>query len=133
MKWSWIFVPFLTLRLNVKNGRFSVILTGTGSVFILGHFLVNRTIQPSFAWYSILLHCFALFCIVWFGVLCYLVVSNSIACYCIVGFSARAVSRKTPIYFITSKSTKQDSFFECTADLMFQVPSARPTAFTYQT
>ena len=27
------------------------------------------------------------------------IISYSIACYCIVGFGARAVSRKTPIYF----------------------------------
>ena len=30
----------------------------------------------------------------------YLMVSNSIARYYVVGFGARAVSRKTPIYFI---------------------------------
>ena len=32
-----------------------------------------------------------------YGILCYLVVSNSIARYCVVGFGAQAVSRKTPI------------------------------------
>ena len=41
------------------------------------------------------LYCILLHCIAW-----YLMVSNSIARYCILGFGMQAVSRKTPIYFI---------------------------------
>ena len=69
-------------------------------------------------WYCIVLHVIALYCIhgiAWYciisygiallhccihGIAWYCIVSYGIAWYCIVGFGARAVSRKTPIYFI---------------------------------
>ena len=56
-------------------------------------------------------HCIACLCMVLHGIALYLMVSHifmSFHCivwycwYCIVGFGARAVSRKTPIYFIIS-------------------------------
>ena len=47
------------------------------------------------------LHCIALFCMVSYFILWYPIPLHGTACYCIcVGFGARAVSRKTPIYFI---------------------------------
>ena len=62
------------------------------------------------AWHSMVLHGIALYlmvshsfachCIVSYGIAWYCIISYGIAWYCIVGFGARAVSRKTPIYFI---------------------------------
>ena len=49
------------------------------------------------AWCCIVLHFIALYRMV-----SYIVVSNSVTRYCVFGFGAQAVSRKTPIYFIKS-------------------------------
>ena len=49
--------------------------------------------------HGIVLYCIALYCIVSYGILCYPAPLHGIAYYCVVGFGARAVSRKT-IYFI---------------------------------
>ena len=64
------------------------------------------------AWHRIVLHGIALYLMVshsfhvdrmvLHGIVLYLTVLHGIAWYCIVGFGARAVSRKTAIYFITS-------------------------------
>ena len=43
-------------------------------------------------------------------------ISYVIAWYCIVGFGARAVSRKTPIYFIYIKVTAPTAIFKGDAD-----------------
>ena len=51
-------------------------------------------------WYCMVLHGIARCCIVLYGIALYRIKSYGIASYCIVGFGARAVSRKTPIYFI---------------------------------
>ena len=51
-------------------------------------------------WYCMVLHGIARCCIVLYGITLYRIKSYGIATYCIVGFGARAVSRKTPIYFI---------------------------------
>ena len=51
-------------------------------------------------WYCMVLHGIARCCIVLYGIALYCIKSYGIALYCIVGFGARAVSRKTPIYFI---------------------------------
>ena len=59
------------------------------------------------AWHRMVLHGIALylmvshsFHVVSYGIAWYCIISYGIAWYCIVGFGARAVSRKTPIYFI---------------------------------
>ena len=61
MVWDFFYKLF-TFRLNAKNGHFSVIWTGTGSVLILGHFF-GEPDDPT-AWYCIALYCIALYCIV---------------------------------------------------------------------
>ena len=53
--------------------------------------------------YLMVSHSFACHCIVSYGIVWYCIISYGIAWYCIVGFGARAVSRKTPIYFIYVK------------------------------
>ena len=50
--------------------------------------------------YLMVLHSFACHCIVLYGIAWYCIISYGIAWYCIVGFGTRAVSRKTPIYFM---------------------------------
>ena len=52
------------------------------------------------AFCCIVLHCIALYRIVSCGIFCYPTPLYGIACYCVVGFGARAVSCKTPICFI---------------------------------
>ena len=52
--------------------------------------------------YCMVLHGIARCCIVLYSIALYRIKSHGIAWYCIVGFGARAVSRKTPIYFISS-------------------------------
>ena len=46
------------------------------------------------------LHVIALHLMILHSLACHCIVSYGVAWYCIVGFGARAVSRKTPIYFI---------------------------------
>ena len=55
-------------------------------------------------------------CIVW-----YCIISHGIAWYCIVGFGARAVSRKTPIYFMLQ--SKMGSFYKslCCSITKYQI------------
>ena len=44
----------------------------------------------------------------WYGILWYLMIPlHGIACFCDIGFGARAVSRKTPIFFIVSNYIAQ--------------------------
>ena len=61
--------------------------------------------------HGIVWYCIELLCILWYsifscqsivsyGIAWYCIISYGIAWYCIVGFGARAVSRKTPIYFM---------------------------------
>ena len=63
------------------------------------------------AWYCMVLHGIARCCIVLYGIALYRIKFYGIAWYCmvlhctIVGFGARAVSRKTPTYFITVSYT----------------------------
>ena len=46
------------------------------------------------------LHGIALHLMILHSLACHCIVSYGVAGYCIVGFGARAVSRKTPTYFI---------------------------------
>jgi len=46
------------------------------------------------------LHGIALHLMILHSLACHCIVSYGVAWYCIVGFGARAVSRKTPTYFI---------------------------------
>ena len=59
------------------------------------------------ALYLMVSHSFACHCIVSYGIAWYCIISYGIAWYCIVGFGARAVSRKTPIYFILAAEITQ--------------------------
>ena len=49
------------------------------------------------------LHGIALHLMILHSLACHCIVSYGVAWYCIVGFGARAVSRKTPTYFILFK------------------------------
>ena len=49
------------------------------------------------------LHGIALHLMILHSLACHCIVSYGVAWYCIVGFGARAVSRKTPTYFIDIK------------------------------
>ena len=60
----------------------------------------HRMVMHGYALYLMVLYSFACHCIVLYGIAWYCIISYGIAWYCIVGFGARAVSRKTPIYFI---------------------------------
>ena len=59
------------------------------------------------ALYLMVSHSFACHCIVSYGIAWYCIISYGIAWYCIVGFGVRAVSRKTPIYFIIIKGDEK--------------------------
>ena len=55
------------------------------------------------AWHRMVLHGIALHLMILHSLACHCIVSYGVAGYCIVGFCARAVSRKTPTYFISSE------------------------------
>ena len=70
-----------TLCRYVHNGTFPFF-------WALGQSLTVNTSQKK---YCIVLYCIVLYWIESYGILCYLMVSNSIAWFCVVGFSTRAV------------------------------------------
>ena len=57
----------------------------------------HRMVLHGIALYLMVSHSFH---VVSHGIAWYCIISYGIAWYCIVGFGARAVSRKTPIFFI---------------------------------
>ena len=68
------------------------------------HCIVWYILLPyDIALHVIVLYCNIFHCIVWYLMLSFVILIpfHGIACYCVVGYGARAVSRKTPIYFIT--------------------------------
>ena len=70
----------------------------------------NQIVMLSIVLHGIIWYCMELLCILWYRIVLHVIalyrmvlhgiVSYGSAWYCIVGFGARAVSRKTPIYFI---------------------------------
>ena len=75
------------------------------------HCIVWYILLPYGIVYWIVLHCISLYCMVSYFVLWYPIPLHGIACYCVVGFGARAVSRKTPLYFMASYGICR--FFRC--------------------
>ena len=69
---------------------------------ILWHriFSCHSIVSYGIAWYCIISYGIALLHCCIHGIAWYCIASYGIAWYCIVCFGARAVSRKTPIYFI---------------------------------
>ena len=75
-------IPLSRVRLTTKNGGFIGVIKSLA------------------AWHRMVLHGIALHLMILHSLACHCIVSYGVAWYCIVGFGTRAVSRKTPTYFI---------------------------------